>query len=437
MKKMLSLLLCFSLLLPLFGCGKQSGENSVRFYYRSIEPDYGSEEGVLDYELHSRPASMKQLFEDYFSGPKSRSLEMPFPRGTDVISWSFSNDTLLLNMSEPFASLSGMDLILACSCITRTFLELFDVNTVTFQVMHQTLNGRKFLELGRSNLRFSDDSLDQIHNEFLLYYVDPRWRYLIGTEVSVSLADPEDIARFLVLKLMSNPYNNSDLVAPIPSGTKLLDVNIKNEVCTVDFSREFETHVWSRPEAQRLTLLSLANTLTQIDGIRQVEFCTEGNLLVQYGALTISAPYVAEDRAIGSLADGFHKFDATIYVSNGPGDCLIGIPSKIRQTAGTQPEERILEELIHTPSLNGFYTTIPSGTTIRSIQTIQGTCHIDLSPEFLSNPATLEQSVRAIVASVCTVADVDRAQITVNGHIPTTVSASLFEVLTPQSDWFG
>ena len=168
-----------------------------------------------------------------------------------------------------------------------------------------------------------------------------------------------------------------------------------------------------------------------------MEFCTEGNLLVQYGSLNIFAPMEEEQRAIGALRAGINEFDATFYVSNGSEDCLIGIPTKIRQTAGKKQEELILEELIHTPSLNGFYTTIPAATVVNSVTTQQGTCYIDLSPEFLSSPSTLEESVRAIVASVCTVSDVDRVQLTIEGKIPGNISPQLFGVLSPRSDWFG
>ena len=440
MKKLISLLLIFSLLL-MPGCASDPPEQTEEypFYYRRSDPGYLDDDSVVGAEIRSvtfDPEDMSSLFAAYFEGPETRNLESPFPRGTGVISWSLSDDTLMLNLSEPFAALTGIELSIACGCIARTFLGIVNVRTVTLQVMHNTLDGRNFLELSRNNLHFSDDSLEQLSSDYNVYYVDPHWRYLIPMETSVSLANPDDIVRFLILRLMTTPFN-SDLVAPLPNGTKLLDVTIKNEVCTLDFSQEFESNAWTRPEAQRLTLLSIVNTVTQVEGIRLVEFCTEGNLLVQYGSLNISAPFEEEDRAIGALRAGINEFDATFYVSNGSEDCLIGIPAKLRQTTGKKQEELILDALIHTPAVNGFYTTIPSGTVVNDVVTQQGTCYIDLSSDFLTSPATLEESVRAIVASVCTVAGVDRVQLTINGKIPGNVSSQLFGVLSPKSEWFG
>lgn len=439
MKKLISLLLCSAMILTLCACGQNFPEESGQFYYRRIQPAYGADDGIIAPEIRKFPANqsdLSEMLECYFSGPESRGLESPFPRNTHVISWGIQDETLSLNLSEPFAALSGVDLTVACSCIARTFLEILPIETVTIQVMRKTLNGQKSISLGINDMSFLDDGLEQLRTSYKVYYADHRLRYLIGIDIPVSLADQEDVIRFLIQNLMTTP-NNPDLFSPIPYGTKLLDVSVKNGLCTLNFSSEFESNAWQKTEARRLTLLSIVNTLTQIDGIEQVEFCIDDNLLVQYGPLNISAPLIQEERAIGPVRTGVNEFDATLYVSNGSGEYLTGIPTKIRQTAGIHQEELILKALIRCPSINGFYTTIPATTTINSISTDRGICYIDLSKDFLTNPDTLELSVHAIVASVCTVKSIRAVQITVNGKIPSGFDPNLFRVLSPQLDWYA
>ncbi len=439
MKKIVSLLLCASIMLTLCACQQTLVEKSGAFYYRRIQPTYGSEDGIIAPEMRKFPVinnDLSEMMESYFHGPESRGLESPFPRNTHVISWGIQDNVLSLNLSEPFAALSGVDLTVACSCIARTFLEILPIERVTIQVMHQTLNGQKSISLSADDMSFMDDGLEQLRTTYKIYYADQRLRYLIGLDTVVSFADEEDIIRFLIQSLMATP-SSSDLQPTIPYGTKLLDVSIKNGLCTLNFSSEFESNAWYKLEARRLTLLSIVNTITQIEGIEQVEFCTEGNLLVQYGSLNISAPFVAEERAIGPVRTGINEFDTTLYVSNGSSEYLAGIPTRIRQTAGIQQEELILKTLIRFKSINGFYTTIPPATVINSVTTDRGICYIDLSKEFLMNPDTLELSIRGIVASICTVKGIKGVKITINGKIPSGFDPNLFDVLTTQLDWFA
>lgn len=439
MKKLISLLLSAMMVVTLCACESSYPEQNGKFYYRRIQPAYGSADGIISPEIRTFSivgSDLSEVMESYFSGPESRGLESPFPRNTRVNNWEIQDNTLALTLNDPFAALSGVDLTVACSCIARTFLDILPIEEVTISVTDKTLNGQEQISLGPKDMNFIDDGLEQLRTTYKVYYVDRRLRYLIGIDTAVSLADQEDIIRFLIQNLMTIPYN-SELFSPIPHGTKLLDVSVKGGVCTLNFSSEFESNAWQKSEARRLTLLSIVNTLTQINSIDQVEFCIEGNLLVQYGSLNISAPFVREERAIGPVRTGVNEFDATLYISNGSAEYLTGIPTKIRKTAGIQEEELILKALLRYPSINGFYTTIPAATTINSISTDRGICYIDLSKDFLINPDTLELSVHAIVASVCTVKGIHGVQISVNGKTPSGFDSELFGVLSPQLDWFA
>ena len=303
MKKRISLILCIVLLLSLALCGCSDRETPGQFYYRRVKPAYGVEDGIIAPEARTLPQgedAIAEILRSYFDGPKSRNLEVPFPRSTNVISWGIDENVLTLNLSESCAALSGVDLTVACSCICRTFLEILPVDQVCIQVMRQTLNGQPSITMSREDLNLVDNSLDQLETPYTIYYAGQRRRYLIGTEVSVNLADRDEVARFLIQRLTNNPFN-SDLSSPIPYGTKLLDLEVKNGICILDFSSEFESNAWTRPEAQRLTLLSIANTLTQVEGIDHVEFRVAGNPLKHYGSLNISGPFdrAAPDRPPG------------------------------------------------------------------------------------------------------------------------------------------
>ena len=438
MKKLLSILLCLVLVLAMAGCTQPQSPDSCQFYYRSAKPDYSSPTGILDFEVRDCSAFQDDfdlLLESYFAGPTGRGLESPFPRELQITRWEICGDTLILNLNSAFHSLSGIDLTVACCCIAKTFLELMPIEQVQLQFLRPDLSGHRSLTLNGDSMNFFDDSLEQLRTDYTIYYTDRQMRYLIGQTANASLATQEDSIRFLIQRLLTAPFG-SDLISPIPVGTRLLDFTVSGGTLTLNFSSEFETQSWHSPQAQRITLLSIVNTLTQIDGIEQVEFCTEGNLLVQYGSLSIAAPFLPEPRAIGPVRTGINEFDATLYLCNGSEPYLLGIPTKIRQTAGIPQEELILNALLSYQSLNGFYSTISNGTKVYSVHTEDGLCRIDLSSEFLDHTSSLPISVHAIAASVCSSKRVDRVQITVDGGVPEGMPPELFEILTPQPDWF-
>lgn len=438
MKRFLSIILALSLLTGLAGCVADAPADPGNFYYRRVNPIYEGTDGIIApevRELEGLRGNMAAMLQAYLSGPVSSSLESPFPRATTLLDWSMERSELTITLSEDFAELTGIDLTIACACIARTFLELTDAVFVRIQANGATLNGSEYIVMSQSSLSLADDSVDQLHTDLTLYYTDSERRYLIGHNISVNLAAQSDVVSYLVNQLITPPAGLG-LLSPLPAGTKLLNSQIADGVCTLDFSTEFENNAFSQSHAQRATLLSLVNTLTQLEGIEKVEFHIEGNLMARYQQLSISKELVFDDSIIGPVRTGVNEFDATLYVYNGSGLYLASVPTRIRQSAGISQAELIINALIHYENENGFFSTIPSNTVLNYLKIEDRLCTIDLSSEFLEDTDHLAQSVRSIVASVCTLDDVDMGQITIDGQSPDGEYADLFLPLVPSSDWY-
>lgn len=438
MKRLLSLLLILSLLLPLASCASDPYTCPGNFYYRRTETFFEGTDGVIageERELEGIQDDIGAILEAYLEGPASGELESPFPRDTKVLEWEMILGSLHINFNEAFAQLSGIDLTIACSCIAQTFLELTDASTIRIRANGALLNGSAYVIMSADNLNLSDDSVDKLRTDLTLYYTDEDRRYLIGHNVRVNLAAQDDVVSYLVEQLMTAP-SGMGLVSPLPSGTKLLSSEIKDGVCTLDFSTEFEQNAFTQSYAQRTTLLSLVNTLTQLESIEKVEFHLEGNLMARYRQLNISTALVFDESAIGPVRTGVNEFDATLYLANGSQLYLASVPTRIRSTAGISQAELVVDALLNYQNENGFYTTIPADTVLNGLTIDNGLCTIDLSEHFIASTDHLLLSVHSLVASVCTLNGVDFAQITINGATPETEYADLFQPLKPSSEWF-
>lgn len=436
-KKLICLLFSLSLILSLCACSESKPKDPGHFYYRWVQTDYVGSEGIIApevRELAGIKTNLNQLLTLYFQGPESDTLEMPFPRDTKAVNWSFSGQVLCIELNETFASLSGIELSVACGCITKTFLELTDAAAVQISVQDRLLGGEHSITMARDTMLLVDDAIDKLRTDLTLYYTDEDRRYLIGQNLSINLAAQDDIVSYLVQQLQTAP-TGMGLVSALPSNIKLLDSTIENGVCTLNFSQEFESNAFSGGIAQRTTLLSLVNTLTQLESIERVEFRLEGNLLARYHQINISEALVFDESSIGPVRTGVNEFDATLYVSNGSSLYLSAVPNRIRYTTGISQAELVVTALISYQNSNGFYSPVPANTKLLDISTVDGMCTVNLSEEFLSD-TNLPLAVRSICASLCDLEEIQSVQILVEGKIPENHMPEYFEPLVPNPDWF-
>lgn len=437
MKKWISMLLLLSVLLLMSACGSPSLKDPGNFYYKRYEQSYGAADSVIraeQRELKDIRHDIGAVLELYFQGPLDRDLASPFPQNTTVVKWTFVDNTLLLTLSGEFAELSGIDLTIACSCIAKTVMELTPVQRINFQAENALLNGEQSISMSTRNLQLEDDSLQRLASNVTVYYSDKQRRYLVGKEISINLAEDVDVVEYLINQL-HNPPRNADLLSPLPDGTKLLNATIENKICKVDFSSEFDHVVWRNAEAQRLSLMSVVNTLTQLPQIDSVEFYSEGNLITQYRLLSIPGPMRWDERAIGPVRNGLNEFDASLYLSNGSNEYLVCVPTRIRQSAGSTKAEMIVRELIGYVESNGFTSPIPKNTGINSVTVEDDVCYIDLDSNFLNSSNMVPLAIRSIITSVCSLPEINQTVITVNGGIPAGDLAPYFEETTVNPDW--
>lgn len=161
MKKMLCILLALCLL-PLFGCAQPEDpiENPVFFYYRQKTLTYDNENSVITKELRDagrRADDTSYLLEQYLRGPQSETLLRTFPRGSRI-TLQVQEDTAVIVVNSNFATLTGIDLTLACACLTLTVCELTGTEHALIQGQDVLLDGNQSIAMSRSSILLLDSS---------------------------------------------------------------------------------------------------------------------------------------------------------------------------------------------------------------------------------------------------------------------------------------
>ncbi len=131
-----------------------------------------------------------------------------------------------------------------------------------------------------------------------LYFADADRKKLVKTEKRIPKV--EGMARATLETLLEGPEQSSGLVAAVPSGTQLLDINVKPDEkrCIVDFSQELHNQLASGDTSEQLAIYSIANTLCQFASIDEVEFRIEGQTVTTLTGSTDLSGAVTANAAI-------------------------------------------------------------------------------------------------------------------------------------------
>lgn len=416
----IGLLLAAALLLGLLsGCASSVSPWAMLLYYRAAEVGYG-ENGLIDTEAAGVRGvwSPETLAERYFEGPETESLVSPFPKGAALVRAQLENGVLHMTLSREFGNLTGADLSLALSCITLTFSQLTGVEAVELSAERSLIGGQSSVKIRPDQILRVDNSEEIAENTLNIYYADSQNRYLIASEVKTKLSTvPEQAA--LALSMLGEQPSNDGLQATLPENTELLDLSIEDGVCIVDFSGDFYRNRPENDAAERMTVLSIVNTLTEFPGIESVQFFVEGETLKTYSHMDLSLQYVRDETAIGPVRAGLNEVDASLYVIRRSDGKLMEIPTRIKSAANENEMDAVLSALLHYGEKNGYLSPLPPGTHIRSVTEQGNHCYVDLSKSFAAGLITETEeilAVQSIVSSLTSLEHIRYVTLTIEGQ---------------------
>ena len=124
-----------------------------------------------------------------------------------------------------------------------------------------------------NNNQNASSSGTQETKEVILYFSDKDGTYL--SKETRKIPKSESIARQTIEELIAGPQD-PDLLPTIPSGTILDDINIRDGLCTVDFSSELCDNYSGGLQDEELTVYSIVDTLTQFPTINEVRIWVDG-----------------------------------------------------------------------------------------------------------------------------------------------------------------
>ena len=133
------------------------------------------------------------------------------------------------------------------------------------------------------------DTQKQTQTEITVYFPDANAEKLIAVKRQIPANDNKYVNA--INELITGPANDSEGFTIMPKGTKVLSVNVNNNIATVDFSKEFQNNFTGGSTGEIMLVGSIVDTLTDFKEIKSVRFTLEGQPLdILGGHLDLTEP---------------------------------------------------------------------------------------------------------------------------------------------------
>ena len=416
------------------GCSGTSQQiQPIRFYYLVQNPALSSGEEIIRFEtrdLGTKSYSNYELFRLYMRGPVSNSLISPFSIDADLSGVYRVGSTLEIRLTTNMNASSELKHTLAFACLAKTGLELEGVRKVHIHLSSFDGSTLSDMTLTQSDILLFDSGELPESMEMILYFADQSGKLLQPEKRQIPIQDPTDLPQKALELLLTAP-ETAELCSPLPSGTAILDLSVDNGICTVDFNGDFLNNRPKTEQGEQLAILSVVNTLCELDGINQVLIYVEGRPLEPYLYLNLSSPWISDGSVIGPIREEQGDFFGTLCLPGQEGDLLHRLQIRATARGSNTRELTLLLALLERSSQNGLQNPLTGMDPPLSCQTNQGICRIVFAPHQLpTEELERELCLRCISATLCSLPSVDAVEVSAGGILLTSIP------LRPRDDWF-
>ncbi len=297
MKRIISAILCFALLLCMTACfNSDKIQNEINLYFKGsstneliVEPaKYTGSQNIVDMANFA--------IEKLNAGPEDEDLRKTLPENVTFGKVAVKNEIATVDFSDEFTSLTGVDELLARFSVVRTLCDIPGISNVLITVNSMPLisnsTGNEVGMLSKKDIVLDVPVGSQSDSEttvIQLYFANSDLTALKAEPRKVTTADTVSIERTIVNELMKGPASH-ELTGMIPSGTKLQNVETRDGVCYVNFSEDFVSRFAGGTNTGMLIVYSIVNSLCSLENIESVQILIEGEKGATFGDFIFDEP---------------------------------------------------------------------------------------------------------------------------------------------------
>jgi germination protein M len=259
------------------GCGTKKSENAMDIYYMNALGD-----GITAEAYEPKGTTAKELIDEVLvqleTEPDSVDYRRTIPEDVEVLETNLDQEALSVYFNREYSDLTGYTEVLVRAAIVKSLLQIDGVNSISFYVSDEPLQDSAGNLVGSMT---EDTFMDDYGNEttslastkLTLYFASADGQSLVKEEQDVYYNKNVAKERLVIEYLLKGP-TESDALAVIPSGTKVLNVTITDGVCYVNFDSTFLEQ--SGLASSDVVLYAIVDSLTELDNVNKVQILVNG-----------------------------------------------------------------------------------------------------------------------------------------------------------------
>ena len=276
----------------LFGCGEDTelDENTYKVYYldgageRLIAEKYTV--GIEEKDTVSIATELIHALEKNGEGDRYTN---PIEPDIEFDELQIDENQMSVYFTGAYNNKTGVTEVLSRAAIVKTLLQLKDIDKIEFFVEDQPLmvRGESVGQMDESSFVEDLGNRGEPQSRTVkLYFADSKGQSLIPIETVVTYPASEKMAMLLVDSLIAGPEAIKDkdtdgILRSVPAGTVLNNVTIRDNICYLDFSREFAELLPN--VTSDVTVYSIVDTLCELPSISRVQFTINSGVRERYG----------------------------------------------------------------------------------------------------------------------------------------------------------
>ena len=257
---------------------------------------------------------------------------------------------------------------------------------------------------------------DKEANVLTVYDLSADMTHIIADEYAPE--DDTDTGKMvgqLLQRLIDGPRGNRSS-SVIPEEVTGVTYRLGPETVIVDLGGSFNAAAKVR---KTLCVASIVRTLCQLDGIYAVSFSTDGVPLcdsqsVPIGLLTPES-FVEND---GAAINAYERAQLHLFFADESGQMLVEKIENITYNSNISMDRLIVDNIVSGPKSTDAFATIDPSTVVNSVTTMDGTCYVNLSNDFLNKTSNVSDDVMiySVVNSLTQLGNINKVQLLIDGR---------------------
>ncbi|MDF2906367.1 MAG: hypothetical protein K0R34_1688 [Herbinix sp.] len=283
MKRISALLIVLFIIIGLAACDNKDNTSDqgteVSVYYINSKTSALVSE---PYQMISkdRDEQIKELLYMLKLNPENLLYKSAFTDIVTVKEFTFNEDSsLTINFESNYNQLSGINEVLCRAAVVKTITQIPEVEYIQFAV-----NGQPLVDSNENlvGIMTKEDFIDNTGTEtkVKLYFTNETGDALVEYVTDITYTGTGSLEELVLEELMKGP-SQIGMYPTIPEGADLLQVEMKEGVCYVDFNNKFMEKLPKLKD--EIVIYSVVNTLIELPYVSKVQFLINGEVQPAFG----------------------------------------------------------------------------------------------------------------------------------------------------------